>query len=150
DPYAMLGMQKAVDRIQRAIALQETVLIYGDYDVDGTISVVLLKTAIEMLGGTCRFYVPHRLRDGYGMQAAQFSLSTFDGVHLVISVDNGVRAFAAAEEAQRLGLDLIITDHHLPDSILGIPSAIAVLNPKQADCSYPCKHLCGAGVAFKL
>lgn len=150
DPYAMRGMQATVLRIQRAIAAGETVLVYGDYDVDGTLAVVLLKTTIEMLGGTCRFHIPHRLHDGYGMQAAHLSKAAFDGVHLVISVDNGVRAFAAAEEAQRLGLDLIITDHHLPDALLGIPPALAVLNPNQAECTYPCKHLCGAGVAFKL
>jgi single-stranded-DNA-specific exonuclease len=150
DPYQMLGMQIAVERIQRAIAQKEIVLIYGDYDVDGTLAVVLLKTAIETLGGICRFHVPHRLRDGYGMQAAQLSQAVVDGVHLVISVDNGIRAFAAADEAQRLGLDLIVTDHHLPDSAAGVPFALAVLNPNQADCGYPCKHLCGAGVAFKL
>lgn len=150
DPYAMLGLQTAVARIQQAIAEKQTVLLYGDYDVDGTLAVVLLKTAIEMLGGVCRFHVPHRLRDGYGMQAAQLTQAAFEGVHLVVSVDNGVRAFAAAEEARRLGLDLIITDHHLPDATLGIPPALAVLNPNQAGCEYPCKHLCGAGVAFKL
>jgi len=149
DPYAMLGMQVAVERIQRAIAERETILIYGDYDVDGTVAVVLLKTAIEILGGVCRFHVPHRLRDGYGMQAAPLSQAVLDGVKLVVSVDNGIRAFAAAEEAARLGLDLIVTDHHLPDAS-GIPAAVAVLNPNQRDCSYPCKHLCGAGVAFKL
>lgn len=150
DPYTMLGMQAAVNRIQRAITQKETVLIYGDYDVDGTIAVVLLKTAIETLGGLCRFHVPHRLRDGYGMQAIHLIQAAAEGVQLVISVDNGIRAFAAAEEAQRAGLDLIVTDHHLPDSTLGIPVALAVLNPNQPDCAYPCKHLCGAGVVFKL
>ncbi|HEX4022957.1 MAG TPA: single-stranded-DNA-specific exonuclease RecJ [Acidobacteriaceae bacterium] len=150
DPYAMLGMQAAVQRIQQAIAEKQLILIYGDYDVDGTIAVVLLKTAIEMLGGACRFHVPHRLRDGYGMQAGYMAQAVADGVRLIISVDNGIRAFAAAEEAQRLGLDLIVTDHHLADATLGIPTAIAVLNPNQPGCAYPCKHLCGAGVAFKL
>jgi len=150
DPYAMHGMQTAVDRIQRAIASRETILIYGDYDVDGTLAIVLLKTAIEMLGGVCRFHVPHRLRDGYGMQATQLTQAVIEGVQLVISVDNGIRAFAAAEEAQRLALDLIVTDHHLPDATQGIPFALAVLNPNQPDCAYPSKHLCGAGVAFKL
>lgn len=150
DPYAMRGMTSAVRRIQQAVSDGETILIYGDYDVDGTLAVVLLKTAIEMLGGVCRFHVPHRLRDGYGMQAFQLSQAALEGVQLVISVDNGVRAFAAAEEAQRLGLDLIITDHHLADATLGTPPALAILNPNQPDCSYPCKHLCGAGVAFKL
>ena len=150
DPYAMLGMRAAVERIQQAIARNETTLIYGDYDVDGTLAVVLLKTAIEALGGICRFHVPHRLRDGYGMQAAPLSQAFAEGVRLVISVDNGIRAFAAAEQAQLLGLDLIVTDHHLPDMTRGVPTALAVLNPNQPDCGYPCKHLCGAGVAFKL
>ncbi len=150
DPYAMLGMRAAVERIRLAIAKQQTILIYGDYDVDGTIAVVLLKTAIEMLGGICRFHVPHRLRDGYGMQAAQLSQAATDGVQLVISVDNGIRAFAAAQQARQLGLDLIVTDHHLPDAAHGVPPALAVLNPNQPHCGYPCKHLCGAGVAFKL
>lgn len=150
DPYAMRGMQAAVDRIQRAIDKQEKILVYGDYDVDGTIAIVLLKTAIEILGGACDFHVPHRLRDGYGMQAAQLTQAVGDGVQLAISVDNGIRAFAAAEEAARLGLDLIVTDHHLPDAVAGIPAALAVLNPNQPECGYPCKHLCGAGVAFKL
>ncbi len=150
NPYAMLGMTTAVARAQKAIAQQQPVLIYGDYDVDGTIAVVLLKTAIETLGGICRFHVPHRMRDGYGMQAEYMAQAAADGARLVISVDNGIRAFAAASEAQRLGLDLIVTDHHLADATLGIPAAIAVLNPNQPGCAYPCKHLCGAGVAFKL
>ena len=150
DPYAMRGMAVAVERIQRAIAEQQPILIFGDYDVDGTIAVVLLKTAIEALSGKCSYAIPHRLRDGYGMQVNAITQAAADGVRLVISVDNGIRAFAAAEEAQRLGLDLIVTDHHLADAALGIPAAVAVLNPNQPDCTYPCKHLCGSGVAFKL
>jgi single-stranded-DNA-specific exonuclease len=150
DPYAMRGMRTAVRRIQQAIAQKQIILIYGDYDVDGTLAIVLLKTAIELLGGVCRFHVPHRLRDGYGMQPAQLTDASLQGVQLVISVDNGIRAFAAADEARRLGLDLIVTDHHLPDATLGLPAALAVLNPNQPGCEYPCKHLCGAGVAFKL
>ncbi len=150
DPYAMLGMDAAVQRIQKAITQQQSILIYGDYDVDGTLAVVLLKTAIETLGGFCRFHVPHRLRDGYGMQAAALTQAAADGVQLVISVDNGIRDFAAAETALQLGIDLIVTDHHLPDLALGIPPALVVLNPNQPGCTYPCKFLCGAGVAFKL
>lgn len=149
DPYLMLGMREAVERIERAIAEREPVLVFGDYDVDGTIAVVLLKTAIEILGGTCQFFVPHRLRDGYGMQAGQMAEVAADGARLIISVDNGIRAFAAAEEAKLLNLDLIVTDHHLPEAG-GVPSAFAVLNPNQLGCTYPCKVLCGAGVAFKL
>jgi single-stranded-DNA-specific exonuclease len=150
DPYGLHGMAAAVARIQQAIAASEPILIYGDYDVDGTTAIVLLKTAIEILGGTVRYHIPHRLRDGYGMQAEVLTRAATEGVRLVISVDTGIRAFAAADEAARLNLDLIVTDHHLPDAATGLPRALAVLNPNQPDCAYPCKHLCGAGVAFKL
>ena len=150
DPYSMLGMRVAVARIQSAIQAREPILIYGDYDVDGTTAIVLLKTAIEMLGGTVRFHIPHRLRDGYGMQAEVLSRTASEGVRLVISVDTGIRAFAAAEEAERLCIDLIVTDHHLPDAAAELPRALAILNPNQPGCGYVCKHLCGAGVAFKL
>ena len=116
DPFLMLGMAAAVDRLERAIAAREPVLLYGDYDVDGTVAVVLLKTAIEMLGGVARFHVPHRLRDGYGMQSSVLEAAHAEGVRLVITVDTGMRAFAEAETARRLGLDLIVTDHHLARS----------------------------------
>jgi single-stranded-DNA-specific exonuclease len=150
DPFSMLGMDRAVERIRQAIAAQEPILIYGDYDVDGTTATVLLKTAIEMLGGSVRFHIPHRLREGYGMQREILESAAADGVRLVISVDTGIRAFAAAEAAAELGLDLIVTDHHLPEPERGVPRALAVLNPNQASCGYGCHHLCGAGVAFKL
>lgn len=150
DPFSMLGMDRAVERIQRAVAAQEPILIYGDYDVDGTTATVLLKTAIEMLGGTVRFHIPHRLREGYGMQREILETAAHEGVRLVISVDTGIRAFAAADTAAELGLDLIVTDHHLPELELGVPKALAVLNPNQPGCGYGCPHLCGAGVAFKL
>ncbi len=153
DPYAMQGMAAAVARVQAAIANRENILIYGDYDVDGTTAIVLLKTAIEMLGGKVDFHVPHRLREGYGMQAAVLTAAAGQGVSLVISVDTGIRDFVAAEAAARLGLDLIVTDHHLPQELPhlpGLPTALAILNPNQPGCGYVCKHLCGAGVAFKL
>ncbi|HVW78830.1 MAG TPA: single-stranded-DNA-specific exonuclease RecJ [Alloacidobacterium sp.] len=154
DPYLMRGMQAAVPRLQKAIEHREPILIYGDYDVDGTTATVLLKTAIEMLGGEVRFHVPHRLKEGYGMRDEVLETAAREGVRLVVSVDTGIRAFAAAAAAESLGLDLIVTDHHLPetDPVTGsnLPRALAVLNPNQADCAYPCKHLCGAGVAFKL
>lgn len=153
DPYAMQGMASAVSRVQAAIAARELILIYGDYDVDGTTAIVLLKTAIEMLGGIVEFHVPHRLREGYGMQEEVLAVAARRGVRLVISVDTGIRAFAAAEAAARLGVDLIITDHHLAQDVPGLPglpSALAILNPNQPGCAYACKHLCGAGVAFKL
>ncbi len=144
----MRGMVEAVARVQVAITRREPILIYGDYDVDGTTAVVLLKTAIERLGGIVRYHVPHRLREGYGMQREVLERSAAEGVRLVVSVDTGIRAFAAAVAAEALGLDLIVTDHHLPDGAL--PRALAVLNPNQPGCGYASKGLCGAGVAFKL
>ena len=148
-PYAMLGMKAAVDRLEAAIERKESVLIYGDYDVDGTTAIVILKTAIELCGGSADFHVPHRIREGYGMKDDVIERAAENGVHLIISVDTGIRAFAAAETAARLGVDLIVTDHHLPGRE-GVPKALAVLNPNQAGCEYPCKVLCGAAVAFKL
>lgn len=149
-PAAMLGMQAAVERLSAAIERREQALIYGDYDVDGTVAIVILKTAIELCGGVAGFHVPHRIRDGYGMKGEVIEAAAAEGVRLVISVDTGIRAFAAAEAAQRAGVDLIVTDHHLPEATEGVPRALAVLNPNQAGCPYPTKALCGAGVAFKL
>jgi single-stranded-DNA-specific exonuclease len=156
DPRLMLGMDAAVSRLRSALAAQEPILIYGDYDVDGTVATVLLKTACERaaaaigLGADIRYHIPHRIREGYGMQDSRIASAKEEGVRLVISVDTGIRAFAAAEEAKRVGLDLIVTDHHLPDSAEGVPEALAVLNPNQPGCPYPYKELCGAAVAFKL
>jgi single-stranded-DNA-specific exonuclease len=149
-PYLMLGMKAAVERLQSAIANKETVLIYGDYDVDGTTAVVILKTAIELCGGITQFHVPHRIKEGYGMKDDVIERAAAAGVRLIISVDTGIRAFAAAETARRVGVDLIVTDHHLPETHEGMPHALAVLNPNQPGCEYPCKELCGAGVAFKV
>lgn len=148
-PYEMLGMRKAVERLSAAIERGERMLIYGDYDVDGTMATVILKTAIELCGGKCDFHVPHRLLEGYGMRDEVIERAAADGVRLIISVDTGIRAFAAAETSKRLGLDLIVTDHHLPHEDR-VPEAIAVLNPNQKGCTYGCKFLCGAGVAFKV
>src|ERR1700729_1836002 len=155
NPMLMLGMDVAVTRIQHAVRSSEPILIYGDYDVDGTTATVLLKTAIERIApkdspATVTYHVPHRLREGYGMQTGVLGQAAASGVRLVISVDTGIRAFAAAAEAKALGMDLIVTDHHLPDTGEGVPEAVAVLNPTQLGCPYPFKSLCGAGVAFKL
>ena len=155
DPMLMRGMDLAVARIEHAVRSSEPILIYGDYDVDGTTATVLLKTAIERIAPKDRpaivtYHVPHRLREGYGMQTGVLGQAAASGVRLVISVDTGIRAFAAAAEARTLGMDLIVTDHHLPDNAIGIPEAVAVLNPAQANCPYPFKSLCGAAVAFKL
>jgi single-stranded-DNA-specific exonuclease len=148
DPFAMRDMAAAVERIRRAIADKEKILIYGDYDVDGTTSVVLLTKAIELAGGAAEYHVPHRLRDGYGMRPEVVETMAADGVKLIVSVDTGIRAAEVVRRATELGIDVIITDHHLPESEL--PPALAVLNPNRPDCGYPEKNLCGAGVAFKL
>jgi single-stranded-DNA-specific exonuclease len=148
-PYLMTGMKAAVDRLDAAIERKEGILVYGDYDVDGTTAVVILKTAIELCGGAADFHVPHRIREGYDLRGDVIERAAAAGIRLVISVDAGTRAFAAAESARRAGVDLIITDHHLPGPD-GLPHAFAVVNPNQPGCEYPCKSLCGAGIAFKL
>jgi single-stranded-DNA-specific exonuclease len=148
-PYLMTGMKSAVERLDAAIERKEGILIYGDYDVDGTTAIVILKTAIELCGGSVDFHVPHRIRDGYDMRENVIERAAAEGIRLIISVDMGIRAFAPAETAARLGVELILTDHHLPGPA-GVPKALAVLNPNQSGCEYPCKALCGAGVAFKL
>ncbi len=148
-PELMMGLSVAVDRIDAAIERKEPILIYGDYDVDGTMAVIILKTAIELCGGTCDFHVPHRIREGYDMRGDVIERAAAAGIRLIISVDMGIRAFAPAETAHNLGVDLIVTDHHLP-GVNGVPRALAVVNPNQKGCDYPCKHICGAGVAFKV
>jgi single-stranded-DNA-specific exonuclease len=148
-PEQMTGLRAAVDRIEAAIERKEPMLIYGDYDVDGTMAVIILKTAIELCGGSADFHVPHRIREGYDLRGDVIEQAAASGIRLIISVDMGIRAFAPAETAQRCGVDLIVTDHHLPGPD-GAPKALAVINPNQPGCQYPCKQLCGAGVAFKL
>lgn len=148
-PYLMTGMKAAVERIEAAIERKEQLLVYGDYDVDGTTAVVILKTVIELCGGSVDFHVPHRIREGYDLRGDVIERAAAAGIRLVISVDSGTRAFAAAESARRAGVDLIITDHHLPGPE-GLPHAHAVVNPNQPGCEYPCKSLCGAGIAFKI
>jgi single-stranded-DNA-specific exonuclease len=158
DPMQMLGMAAAVERILAAIRAGEPILIYGDYDVDGTTATVLLKTAIERVGLAMEpqrrtqvsYHVPHRIREGYGIQSSVLAEAAGSGIRLVISVDTGIRAVVEAVEARRLGLDLIVTDHHLPGDAADLPDAFAVINPAQPGCSYPNKNLCGAAVAFRL
>jgi len=147
-PALLTGMKEALDRLRAAIAAHEKILIYGDYDVDGTVSVVILKKAIELAGGQASFHVPHRLKDGYGMRADVIERAAAMGVRLIVSVDTGIRATEVVRGARELGIDVIVTDHHLPEAEL--PPALAVLNPNRRDCHYPDKNLCGAGVAFKL
>ncbi len=148
DPMALADMGVAVDRILAAIANKERIAIHGDYDVDGVTSTVILRRALEMLGADVVHFIPERLKDGYGLQPVAIERLHADGVALVVSVDCGIRGADAALRARELGVDLIITDHHEPDAEL--PQALAVINPKRADCSYPDKYLAGVGVALKL
>jgi single-stranded-DNA-specific exonuclease len=147
-PELMAGMREAVARLRRALEQHEKILIYGDYDVDGTMAVVVLLTALRMLGGDVEAHVPHRLTEGYGMRAPVVEEAAGKGVRVVISVDTGIREHAVLARARELGVDCIVTDHHLPDGHL--PPACAILNPRRPDCGYPEKSLAGVGVAFKL
>lgn len=148
DPFLMAGMVAAVARIRRAVDRREKILIYGDYDVDGTMAVVVLLTALKALGGVVDVHIPHRLTDGYGMRASVIEHAASEGAKLVVSVDTGVREHEAIGRARELGLDCIVTDHHLTGDHL--PPACAILNPHRKDCAYPDKNLSGVGVAFKL
>ena len=150
EPYAMLGMKEAVARLQHAIATGERVLIYGDYDVDGTTGTAILLRALKLLNANVGFHIPHRFTEGYGIQQAALEKAFADGYKLVVSIDCGIRAHEPLYWARKVGLDVIITDHHLPDEKEGAPPALAVLNPNQAGCEYPDKNLAGVGVAFKL
>src|SRR6476646_3267427 len=150
DPYLMLGMREAVARLQQAIDNQEPILIYGDYDVDGTTGTAVLLRALKLLGAQTGFHVPHRFTEGYGIQQAALERARNQGYKLVVSVDCGIRAHQPLYWARDNGLDVIITDHHLPDENEGSPPALAVLNPNQEGCGYPDKNLAGVGVAFKL
>ena len=148
DPFLLADLSKAVERLERAIALKERIAIHGDYDVDGITSTVILRRALELLGGDVVHFIPERMRDGYGLQPAAIERLRAEGVRLVVSVDCGIRGTDAALRARDLGVDLIITDHHEPDQAL--PEAFAVINPKRHDCGYPDKNLAGVGVALKL
>ena len=150
EPYSMLGMKEAVARLQRAIETREPILIYGDYDVDGTTGTAVLLRALKLLGANAGFHIPHRFTEGYGVQQAALEKAVADGYKLVVSIDCGIRAHEPLYWARDNGLDVIITDHHLPDEKEGAPPAFAVLNPNQAGCPYPDKNLAGVGVAFKL
>ena len=150
EPYSMLGMKAAVARLQRAIETHEPILIYGDYDVDGTTGTAVLLRALKLLGANTGFHIPHRFTEGYGIQQAALEKAVANGYKLVVSIDCGIRAHEPLYWARDHGLDVIITDHHLPDEKEGAPPAFAVLNPNQAGCPYPDKNLAGVGVAFKL
>jgi single-stranded-DNA-specific exonuclease len=150
DPYLLKDMDRAVERILRAIDAREKILVWGDYDVDGTTGTVVLRKAIQILGGVSDFHIPHRFNEGYGINIEYLRKAKESGCSLVISVDTGSRAFEAADWAKANGLEVIISDHHLSDPERGNPDAFAIVNPNRADCTYPDKNLAGVGVAFKI
>ncbi len=147
-PFLMKDMDKAVDRVIQALLLREQILIYGDYDVDGITSTAILILFLKTLQFPCRYYIPHRIKEGYGLHCDTIMKFAQQGVKLIITADCGINDMEAVKKAQEMGVDVIITDHHeVPDEI---PPANAVLNPKQEDCSFPFKSLAGVGVAFNL
>lgn len=148
DPFLMKDMHKAVERIVQAIEKKERVLIYGDYDVDGTTSVAMVYTYFKSRFAYCDFYVPDRYTEGYGISTQSIEWAKEQNINLVIALDCGIKATDKIKYANSLGIDFIVCDHHRPGS--EIPEAVAVLDPKQPDCNYPCKDLSGCGVGFKL
>lgn len=147
-PWLMKDMDKAVDRIIKAIHTDEKIMVYGDYDVDGTTSVASLFQFLKSLHESVEFYIPHRYKEGYGISKIGIDYAKEQGHSLIISLDCGIKSADLIAYAATLGIDFIVCDHHLPDET--IPKAVAILNPKQKDCSYPYKELCGCGVGFKL
>lgn len=144
----MKDASKAADRILKAIENNEKILIFGDYDVDGITSSAMMMLCLPPLGAKVNFFLPNRVRDGYGLSVKAVQRAAQNGYKLIITVDNGITAYDPAREAKKLGVDLIITDHHRPHDEL--PDAFAVIDPNQIDCNYPFKHLAGVGVTFKL
>ena len=150
EPYLLKDMEKAVKRILQAVENEEKILVWGDYDVDGTTGTVVVRKALELLGAKSGFHIPHRFTEGYGVNIPMLEKAKERGYSLIISVDCGIRSFEPISWAKENGLDFIATDHHLPDEKQGLPDAFAVVNPNQNGCQYPDKNLAGVGVAFKL
>lgn len=148
DPFLMKDMQKAVDRVLQAFATGEKLLVFGDYDVDGTTAVACMYQFLKKYHPQTEFYIPHRYREGYGISQKGIDYAFENDYTLIISLDCGIKSVELIGYAKTLGIDFIVCDHHLPDEVL--PPAIAILNPKQKDCRYPYKELCGCGVGFKL
>lgn len=148
DPFLMKDMKKAVDRILTAFSAKEKILVFGDYDVDGTTAVACLYQFLKKQHSFTEFYIPHRYREGYGISKAGIDFAFENKYTLIISLDCGIKSIELIQYAKELGIDFIVCDHHLPDEQL--PPAVAILNPKQKDCLYPFKELCGCGVGFKL
>ncbi|MCX6208637.1 MAG: single-stranded-DNA-specific exonuclease RecJ [Bacteroidetes bacterium] len=147
-PWLMKDMEKAVTRIQQAFDNNEKIMVYGDYDVDGTTSVATMYQFLTSLYPNVDYYIPHRYKEGYGISKKGIDFAKENNFTLIVSLDCGIKSVELISYAKELGIDFIICDHHLPDEIL--PPAIAILNAKQKDCNYPFKELCGCGVGFKL
>jgi single-stranded-DNA-specific exonuclease len=148
DPWLMKDMDKAVERILLAVSSREKILVFGDYDVDGTTAVACMYQFLKKVHDPVDFYLPHRYKEGYGISKAGIDFAKENDFTLIISLDCGIKSAGLIAYAKTLGIDFIVCDHHLPDDIL--PPAVAILNPKQKDCNYPYKELCGCGVGFKL
>ena len=148
DPFDLIGMEAAVNRLNRAVKDGEKITVYGDYDVDGVTATALLVQVLRRLGGIVQAYIPDRFEEGYGLNNAALDKLSEDGFQVVVTVDCGIRSLVEAEYARQLGLDLIISDHHEPKPEL--PCALAVINPKQPGDTYPEKNLAGVGLAFKI
>lgn len=150
DPWLMKDMQKAIDRILHAFNNNEKILVFGDYDVDGTTSVACMYQFLCSVydPSLLDFYIPHRYREGYGVSKQGIDFAKANGFSLIVSLDCGIKSVDLIAYAKELGIDFIVCDHHLPDA--EVPVAVAILNPKQKDCNYPYKELCGCGVGFKL
>ena len=147
-PWLMKDMHKAVERIISAINNKEKILVFGDYDVDGTTSVAAMFQFLKSIYSKVDFYIPHRYKEGYGISKIGIDFAKENEITLIISLDCGIKSVELIDYAQSIGIDFIVCDHHLPDSVL--PNAVAILNAKQQDCTYPYKELCGCGVGFKL
>ena len=148
DPFLMKDMEKAVARVLHALRSNEKILVFGDYDVDGTTAVACLYQFLKTRHPSTEFYIPHRYREGYGISKAGIDHAFENNYTLIISLDCGIKSVELIQYAKELGIDFIVCDHHLPDDRL--PPAVAILNPKQKGCGYPYKELCGCGVGFKL
>ncbi|MGX5820504.1 single-stranded-DNA-specific exonuclease RecJ [Chitinophaga lutea] len=148
DPWLMKDMDKAISRLEDAFFRQEKILVYGDYDVDGTTAVATVFGFLQGIYSNIEFYIPHRYREGYGISMQGIQYAHENDVSLVIALDCGIKSIEHIAHARSLGIDFIICDHHLPDALL--PDAVAILNPKQSDCPYPYKELSGCGIGFKL
>lgn len=148
DPFLMRDMDKAVERIQRALGDGERILVYGDYDVDGTTAVALVYSYLRSLGAECGFYIPDRYKEGYGISFDGVDYAAANGYALIIALDCGIKSHDKVEYARQHNIDFIICDHHRPGAT--VPDAVAVLDPKRSDCSYPYDELCGCGIGFKL